>query len=326
VKELLAFCWDQWAQLGVSAAVRRRDRWAADPEALIVLTLTVGRYDARLFDEMLDWLVLNERLLSVHRLRNLAPTDEDRALVGAALEWLSDWRPRARFAQSKGTSEHEAATPKPLFHGLSGVRDNDRSFFRHGFSRPPVSPSHKSQAPNLTEPVSFAFRMRQLLGVGARAECLRVLLSLPEVPVSVQAISESAGYAKRNASEALSALRAAGVLDSVEVANEVRYRAPRERWAALLAMSPSELPEHREWPSLFSSLLLVLHWLEDSGLDDLSDYLRASQAEEVMAQVRRKLLYAGVALPDSGARGVDLWDQFVASARAAVVKLDEREG
>lgn len=63
--QLVDFAWDQWTQMGVSGTPRRADRWAADPEALLLFTLEVARADARLFDEVLDWLALNERLMSV---------------------------------------------------------------------------------------------------------------------------------------------------------------------------------------------------------------------------------------------------------------------
>ena len=77
---LLAFAWDQWAQMGVSGTARRADRWAADPETLLLFTLEVARADPRLF-----WLALNERLVSVGRLRNLCRGETDRAVAEAAL-------------------------------------------------------------------------------------------------------------------------------------------------------------------------------------------------------------------------------------------------
>src|SRR5664279_1674004 len=85
---LASFCWDEWAQLGVQAPAARKDPWATDPEALILLTLEVGREEPRLIDELLDWLAVNERLISVQRLRNLSTGEEDRALVEATIGWL----------------------------------------------------------------------------------------------------------------------------------------------------------------------------------------------------------------------------------------------
>src|SRR3954466_3464363 len=60
------FAWDQWTQIGVSGhAPAVADRRAIDPEALLLFTLEAARSDPRLFDEVLDWLLLNEQLISV---------------------------------------------------------------------------------------------------------------------------------------------------------------------------------------------------------------------------------------------------------------------
>jgi hypothetical protein len=63
----LEFAWRQWAQVGVSANVAGFDRWVIDPEALILFTVAVAWRDPRLFDEMLDWLAENRRLLTMQR-------------------------------------------------------------------------------------------------------------------------------------------------------------------------------------------------------------------------------------------------------------------
>ena len=74
--ELRALVWEQWSQMGVSAPPpERREGRAADPEALLVLALHVGRHDPRLFDEILDWLARNLGVVSTQRLRNLGKGD-----------------------------------------------------------------------------------------------------------------------------------------------------------------------------------------------------------------------------------------------------------
>jgi hypothetical protein len=76
------------------------DRSAQDPEALLLFTFEVARDDPRLFGEVLDWLALNERLVSVQRLRNLCRDDADagggRALMGSALEPRNSTPPSPR--------------------------------------------------------------------------------------------------------------------------------------------------------------------------------------------------------------------------------------
>src|SRR3989337_1561409 len=68
---LLDLLWRQWSALGVPGRTTIEERRVVDPESLLLISLTVGRYDARLFDEILDWLVVNGAFLNVQRLRNL---------------------------------------------------------------------------------------------------------------------------------------------------------------------------------------------------------------------------------------------------------------
>ena len=321
-ERLLAFAWDEWGQLGVLARSDRRDRWAIDPEALVLFTLEIGRDDPRLFDEVLDWLVVNERLVSVQRLRNLAADDADRALAEAALGWVARWRPRARLTAKAANGGSGLDGSEPLFRtSRVPTRQLDEAFLAHGFLKPSVEPSRNSQRPDPTLPANFAFRLRHLLGVGARAEAIRVLLGVAAPNVTAQIVAASAGYSKRNVQEALASLQAAGVLDVLVVGNEQRFRAPRERWAALLGIEADELPHHRDWPALLHALRRIVRWLADPQDDELSDYMRASRARELVEEIGSDLRFAGVFVTDGGRPGAEYWEDFVGTVRAALDAL-----
>ncbi len=318
-ERVVAFAWDQWSQLGVLARTDRRDRWAMDPEALVLFTLEIGRDDPRLFDEVLDWLVVNERLVSVQRLRNLAVDDADRALVDAALGWVAHWRPRARLTATAGAGDERLEAAEPLFRATRvPTQQLDEAFLAHGFLKPTVEPSRNSQPPGPALPATFAFRLRHLLGVGARAEAVRVLLGVDAPNVTVQVVAASAGYAKRNVHEALASLRAAGVLHVVTVGNEQRFSAPRERWAALLGMEAGELPHHRDWPALLYALRRIVRWLADPRNEELSDYMRASEARQLVGEIGSDLQFAGVPIVDRGRPGAEYWEDFERTVRTAL--------
>ena len=57
---ILQFLWRQWSALGVAGYADGEDNWVIDPEALLLFSLSISRYDQRLFDEILDWLTINE--------------------------------------------------------------------------------------------------------------------------------------------------------------------------------------------------------------------------------------------------------------------------
>ncbi len=317
---LVAFAWDQWTQMGVFGAARRTDRWAADPEALLLFTLQIARADARLFDEVLDWLAMNERLMSVQRLRNLCRDDTDRTLAEAALAWVAQARyPRGRGSR-RPASESSRATQ--LFRDMKvDARRADNTFRTYGWLKPSTERSRKSQPPNLLAPINIAFRLRQILGIGARAEVARFLLTMRAPSVNTQVVSASAAYAKRNVHEALTALHSAGVIDAVTVGNEQRYGIDRERWATLLGLTEAGFPSERDWPQLFRSLRVLVRWLEDEQHDELSDYMLASEARTLADEIVPALRYAGVRVPLDGSPGAEYWQDFVELTRAALTAL-----
>jgi hypothetical protein len=318
---LLEFVWDQWAQMGVLATSRRQDEWAADPEALLLLTLEVGRHDARLFEEVSDWMVRNERLMSVRRLRNLCRDETDRALVDAFLTSVARWRPRPRLAGDRAASELDPSRGEPFFRDGSVPirRTSDAGFLKHGWLKPEVEPSGKSQAPDLLAPINFSFRLREILGVGARAEVVRALLTLDVPRLSTQAVADSAGFAKRNVQEALTSLHAASVITGSTLGNQHRYDIDRDKWERLLGLT--KLPEYRDWPRLFHALRRLVRWLSDERLDELSDYMLASAARTLADDIAPDLAYAGVRVDTHNEPGAAYWHTFEELATAVLDAL-----
>lgn len=302
---LVSFLWDQWGQLGVQVPVTHHDHWVADPEALILLSLEVGREDPRLTDEVLDWLAVNERLISVQRLRNLIADEENRALVEATIGWLARQRRRARLTPK---SAGEASLGREPFYRRLGsvIAEPDPAFLAQGLLKPPVEPRLHSRPPDLETPIAFAFRLRALLGFGARAEAMRVTLTVDAPWMNVQAIAASTAYTKRNIQEALGQLRAAGVLSSSVLGNEQRFQAPRQRWAEFLGLE--ELPAHRDWPQLFAAYRRLLRWVVAHENAGLSPYMLASEARTLAEELSNDLHFAGVPFDTSGPPGEDYWD------------------
>lgn len=318
---LRSFLWGQWSQLGVMAQSDRHDGWATDPEALILTTLEAGRDEPRLFDELLDWLQGNERLVSVQRLRNLSADAADRALLEGTLAWLAQSRPKVRAGRVASRGDVGVAEPEPLFTAaITPFGEPDPAFLRAGLLRDRVQSRGHSRHPDLSQPIAFAFRLRQMLGTSARAEVVRALLTTEAPRLPAQVIAASAGYTKRNVHEALTALGAARVIDTVTLGNERRYGIDKGRWATLLDIEPDRLPLHRDWPQHFEALRTINRWLRDPGRLDESDYRRASDARVLMDRVAPMLRYAGVPTSEGGI-GTEYWNGFRETALNAVSAL-----
>lgn len=316
------FAWDEWVQLGVSgprpSGVERR---AVDPEALLLFTFEAARDDPRLFDEVLDWLVLNEQLVSVQRLRNLCLDEEDRLLVDASLQWVAQWRPRQRLAGRRPAIDEDQPA-RPLFPGLSRPHGAvDPAFAAFGFVRPRLEPSGKSQRPNLREPIAFAFRLRRLLGMGVRAEIVRALLTVDAPRVSAGVLYASAGFTRQNVRESLHQLAEADVLQATRLRSDQFFALRRTDWAQLLGIRDDDLPLHKEWIQTLGPLRLILRWLRRSEVQELSEYMRASEARQLIAGLDQQLRFAGITPGGSTSRGASYWDEFLDAVRALLAAL-----
>jgi len=314
---LVEFAWGQWAQMGVSATTDRRDSWAQDPEALLVFTLRVGRRDPRLFDEVLDWLRLNGRLVSGRRLASLCPRgDSERPLVEAAVDWA-----RAHGSSVQVADHHlDQTREEPLFASVR-VAKADESFRTRGYLKPATEPSFKSREPDPRTPVNLAFRLRHHFGLSSsRAEVMRFLLTSGNPDSGALAIAGAAAYAKRNINETLAALVAAGDVERYMLGNEGRYMLDRGRWAHFLGVGVDDLPIHRDWPRLLFALREIDRWLDDPHTRDLSDYIRASQARALTRRLEPTLTAAGVPVSQTGT-GTDYWPTFEQNVGRLLEKL-----
>jgi hypothetical protein len=295
----LDFAWRQWTQVGVSANITGFDRWAIDPEALVLFTIQVARRDPRLFDEMLDWLAHNRRLLSMQRLRNLtARFPVDPGLVGAVIAWLGEPIPSSQqLKMAQRRNQRPADVPVFSQDVLSFVGEPDPAFARFGYIRPRVVLSRKSHEPDVRIPAYFPFQLRHLFGPGSRSEVMRILLTFAEGPLDAARISDEAGFAKRNVSDTLVALTASRVVKARWSGNERLYLAYRQKWAALLEAGPSadHLPEFVSWVHLLPASLEILAWLEDEAESADSEYLISSRARDLMQRVAPDLEIAGLA-------------------------------
>lgn len=318
-ERLLDFVWNEWAQMGVFADPKFESPWAQDPEAVLLLALETGRSDPRLFDETLDWLAVNAGLISQQRLRNLCLDGEDKRLVDASLAWAGDHNPALRSARKR-----EPQTPPEadelLFLGLSPARQSDPTFAAYGLLRNTPRRSGKSQPPRLALPINLAFRLRKHFGVGSRAEIVRFLLTSQLPGAQTEVVRRAAGFARANVRDAADALVAAGAAGSYTLGSggERFYRVDVERWRVFLGLDT--IPLHRDWPQLFAALRTLRRWLRRSDLDDLSEYLRASEARQLMKRLEPDLRYAGVPVSDART-GADYWETFVENVEAALARL-----
>ena len=287
---VLTFLWMQLNDLGVFAASAIPDTWCHDVVALLIFSLDVGRRDPRVFDEVLDWVCLNERWLSMQRLRNLLkPHPEGVVRLVEACVGIASGKAQA---PSTGPRFDEQGA-EPLFGSFpepdQPAWEPDEIFLRSGFRRPRFVRSHKSTPPDLLRPSNLALRLRAIFGAGTRAEALRYLVLMGGERCTMAEVAYDAAFSKRKVQDALSDLAAAGVCERVKRGNEFLWATPMAPWLAFLGTTKPELPYWMDWQAIFKGISLIWRFFEESE-GQSNRYLLASDARRVLAEAAPSLL------------------------------------
>jgi hypothetical protein len=275
---MLDLAWGQWTAIGV-AGIRASEHTMADPEALLVATLSIGRYDARLFDEMLDWVATNARLLDVARLRRLGEkaSPEQRRLLGVVAQMALDRGAQAsirKLADDLSLAREDSARyeVQPLFGGEGGDwLEADELFRRAGFARSTPALRGMSRHPNPDLPACLRFRARALVGPGARAEVLTYLWT--HEWAHGRLIAQRASVTQAAVAEYLSALADVSLATKREDGRRTLYRAAPE----LLAVAGSK-PVYVDWVRAWPALVETLDATRESGLSEQAAEVRLAEA------------------------------------------------
>jgi len=184
---LLDLLWTQWTALGIPGSGEQEKEKIIDPEALLLLTLTVARFDPRLFDLVLEWLQFNGAYLNIQRLQNLVEKSgfQSGPQLSAIAEMLSQKSPASQ-KWKKLADQYSKDNSATLFFQKNGTpwpvaSEADPIFLKHGLHRSPVTNRRLSQPfPSVGIP-TLLLRLRALLGVTIRCEVLCVLSSVEEI-------------------------------------------------------------------------------------------------------------------------------------------------
>lgn len=299
LETLLNFIWRQWCELGVSGAASSGLPWFIDPEPFILFSLDIARYDARVFDEILDWLVKNGQWINAQRL--VAIHQSDRVGNGPLLQAVAKiitkhnkscfrWKYIEKFRWPIDT------IPTPLFiiqgkSWRSGTRTDD-IFFEYGFQRSPVTTRGMSQQMPVRNPRCIAFMIRSIFGVSVRADVVTYLAVHGEGHPSH--IARALGFSQKQVQDILFEMAQSSLVSVQRVGHRKDYRLESERWRPFLYSERSSPPEWIDWRALFRGLSELWRGITESLEKPVNQYVASSIAREAMRRARADLLNSGI--------------------------------
>ena len=308
LENALNFLWRQWSALGLLGEARTEDPWTIDPEAMLLFTLEMGRYEPRLFDEVMDWLAVNGKWLDLQRLRGIlqGKGDATRNLLGAAATFLVRERRERRWQNlvCKSGVKEGATSTESLFYQKDGrpypLSDKpDPAFLSCGFNRPKLTVRRLTREVPITSHSTIRFLLRALFGLGSRAECLVYLLT--HEGGHPAEIAKAIGLSVRGTQDALIDLARSGlVLTRVKGKRKIEYWLSQERWWEFLSrgrMGEIRRPVWIDWIALCNGLSQIWATLEEMSQEGISDYMRSSRLRDSLEAVGSEFLESGLDLP-----------------------------
>jgi hypothetical protein len=312
---LLDIAWRQWTTAGVVGHVESWRESIIDPEALLLFSSTVGRFDARLFDAIQEWLRVNGQFVNIQRLKRILKEEQfaGEPVLKAMTAASSTSVNRAKWTQIAGTPPGVKSNSEPLFYRTSGeplpvVREHDPLFAEYGFTR------DRFEDRNIAEPFrpelsgNLLLRLRALLGVNARCEVFEYLLV--NGVGSPRAIASDCYYYPATISKAMSEMRSSGFLVSRTQGRRRIYSLTPESWRELFLPASAE-PRWVVWPRLFSAFEEIFLFLNGPDLESKS-------ALEQASSLRRILVDSVMSRLESGLPGFIFGDHSAYPAEAVI--------
>lgn len=302
----LNFLWREWSALGVAGNARTQASWIIDPEALLLATTTFGRYEPRLFDEVLDWLNTNGQTINLQRLQNLAQHFGQRSVLNGLAAHLAkrtaNFKWRTLLRETKPVTHSEL-----LFPELPVFGEPDELFARHGWRRGPVKLRQLSQPPDPHQATNLLFKLRALFGLQARAEVMAYLLTFESGHPGEMA--ERLAYFPRTIQTTLNDMERSGHVLTRREGREKRFWLRREEWRFLITWpagtgkASPEFPGWVDWAAQFAALEAVWQFLTRPGLNEAAPAVQAIELRACLDKMSPTFLREHIQTPPCGNGG-----------------------
>lgn len=293
---LLSFLWRQWSSLGVAGYGTGNDKWYIDPEALLIFTACMGRYEPRLFDEVLNWLNINGNFINIQRVKTILKKEKfsGARVISAMAGMMAEKKKSAKWKRlaeellpvniQESLFFHKNGQPMEMFGEPEPV------FRRYGFNRGKIEFRQHTQQVRIVKNTGFLFKLRALFGANTRPEIILYLLT--HESGHPRLIAREIYYAQKTVQDILVEMAYSGFIHVRPVGKEKHYWLKKDEWFNLL-MSGEDDIIWINWPRLYIALENIWLKLNQEELHSLDPLTQSSELRVLMQSVRKQIESAG---------------------------------
>ena len=280
-KNINEFLWNEWSSIGVPGNVRENSNTIVDVEALFVFSLHQARFDVRLFDEIFDWVIKNDRWLSFQRIKTYARQyegDEIKRILQAFSRSVYSATGNIRWKMFLNLADTNDNIPCPFFLNTDTSElpipgSYDENFKSSGWLRSHINIRNKSSDIPFESEKNLLFKLRTLFGITPRSEILAYLICKERV--SASEIINSTGYSKPSVYDTLADLTTGKFINQYNKNGSMKYFVDLNRWKKFLSID-NPLPVWIDWQRVFVPLYKFSLFLIENTNSNISEYILKS--------------------------------------------------
>jgi hypothetical protein len=262
--------WVQWGSLGSLIDSDRRAHALIDPEALLLMSLTLRQHERRLWDVLVSWAKHGSKLFSLQRVKNLQ-------------SWYPD------------------LTEERLAEFACRARTEGNDFRWRSLAGANVGPAARNQDlweayPRVWQPSALMLQLRLGIGVGVAADLLSFLISFGGEWVGARRIAQAIDYSVYSIRRVADNMASAQLIERTQ-AKPVQYRAKVGLWRELSNID-GELPEWRFWHQVYSFAAKIIIASERGEWQGLSPYLLSSKLRDLIEDHQDAYILNHIDYPD----------------------------
>ena len=288
---ILELLWKQWTLFGVAGQINANDNFVLDPEALLIFSAHVARFDQRLYDLVIDWLQCNGESINLPRLKALLKRfpHADRNSLGfiAASVKLKKWNAFAKSLLPKD------AGVETMFFENDFVPHPDETALRYGFKRNQYVPGNKVMPFSTMGNASLLLRLRGAFGMSARAEAILTMLN--KEFCRIQDVADAGGFSWKAASDVLDELCTSGVAVTLDKNKRGRTYFLKDA-SAIRALFGVDTVKFSDWLTIFEMLSVVWMCISNPRLAEVSEKTVSGELQrEFIQKINDRLQNCGIA-------------------------------
>ena len=293
-QQIFECLWNQWSQLGIAGCCQSQEHRIIDPESLLLFSLSVCRFEPRLFDEIIDWLVKNGHIINVQRLVQIQKkySFDCNAQLSAIAKILTD-KTTYKLKWSGLSKKYQQKPAKPLFIDIDGSPMPHPSldyahpdFLDCGLIRGKLNLRGYSQSFDANSHGCVLLKLRALIGINARAEILSLLLSGKEIHPSEAA--RRIHYYQKTVQTTLVEMSLSSLILVRQFNRKKMYRIKEGVFDGIIKTNSSQYPKWINWAQLFKISEMLMLNISELCKTNIQEPLLSSELKKLMSSLTTK--------------------------------------